>query len=364
MDAYDTLRNGTANGELEISGRHQGSAEAPFEQVAPRPSRSSKAVLAELYAPIQSHMLAVEDLLQREMQSPYEDVGPLLRHGVNLGGKRLRPAIHLLMAEALGRATEANVIIGVVLEMVHTATLIHDDVLDEATMRRHVLTINAKWNDHTSILLGDYLFSQSFRLAASLSSTRTCSWVGEAARRVCEGELRQVLLRDELSLDESTYFEIIRGKTAELLRVACSLAAGEADADDETIETLSSYGDQLGIAFQIADDYLDLWGDNRSVGKTLGTDLEQGKITLPIIRLLETATDDERRELIDALKGEPHRRAAVIGPMLRASDARDYTMQTAIGYKERAVEALTILPDSPARNCLQAIAEFSIRRSF
>ena len=192
----------------------------------------SSTLLTKMYGPILGHLSAVEECLNREMQSPHEDVSGLLQHGIQLGGKRLRPAIHLLMAESLGQVTESNVVIGAVLEMVHTATLIHDDVLDEAQTRRHVPTINANWNEHTSILLGDYLFAQSFRLAASLGSTRTCSWVGEAARLVCEGELRQVLTRNHLELDELTYYEMIQGKTAELCRVATSLAAAEAGACD------------------------------------------------------------------------------------------------------------------------------------
>ncbi|MEM0926412.1 MAG: polyprenyl synthetase family protein [Planctomycetota bacterium] len=365
MDTYETLRDGSQAMEVH---RDQNATECGTTRRAERPAdasrRNGQSLLADLYRPIQSPMIALERRLNREMQSPYEDVAPLLRHGVNLGGKRLRPAIHLLMADALGGATDANVTIGVVLEMVHTATLIHDDVLDDATERRHVPTVNAKWNSHTSILLGDYLFSQSFRLAASLDNTRTCSWVGEAARRVCEGELRQVLLRDELFLDEPTYIDLIRGKTAELCRVACSLAAGEAGTDSQVSESLSTYGDQLGVAFQIADDYLDLWGDDRSVGKTLGTDLQQGKMTLPVIRLLQTCSDPDRRRLVAVLRGDPDRRAAEVSAMLRHSDAKQYTMNTAIAYKDHAVKSLAVLPDSPAKRSLESIAQFSIRRSF
>lgn len=327
-------------------------------------SAKSNAFLQKLYAPILSELASVEECLHREMQSPYEDVSRLLRHGIQLGGKRLRPAIHLLMSKAIGSPTASNVVIGAVLEMVHTATLVHDDVLDEADTRRHVPTINAHWNNHTSILLGDYLFAQSFRLAASLGTTRTCSWVGEAARLVCEGELRQVLTRNHLDLDEETYYQIIQGKTAELCRVACSLAAAEAGCDDDQTDRLADYGNSLGIAFQIADDYLDLWGDDLTVGKTLGTDLEQGKITLPVIRLLEVSSESERDAIVEILQGPAEERVGQLLPRLESCDAKEYTANTAKRFTSQAIDALSDLPESEAKHCLHEIADFAIRRSF
>lgn len=330
-------------------------------------------VLQTLYGPIIDQLAEVEARIQQEMQSPYEDVAVLLRHGIQLGGKRLRPAIHLLMARALeqhgdlgqpNRDSGANVVIGVVLEMIHTATLVHDDVLDQAETRRHVPTINAQWDEHTSILLGDYLFAQSYRLAATLENTRTCRWVGEAARLVCQGELRQVLQRDQLELDRETYYEIIRGKTAELCRVACSLAAAEVGCDDEMIDQVAEYGDALGIAFQIADDYLDLWGQDDAVGKTLGTDLQQGKMTLPVIRLLETLSETDRNTVIGILQGPADERVEAILPWLNRSDAKAFTQQVANDFKEKALQALQPLVDSPAKASLIQIAEFSVQRPF
>ena len=332
-------------------------------RVAPNPSGFGPR-LHRLYRPIEGQLAEVEEMLRGEMQSPHEDVYALLRHGIQLGGKRLRPSIHLLVAEALGGATRTNCVIATVLEMVHTATLVHDDVLDNASTRRHVQTINSRWDNHTSILLGDYLFAQSFRLAATLQSTRTCRWVGEAARRVCQGELRQVLARDDLSMDQATYIQIIRGKTAELCRVACSLAAAEAGLDDDAIEQLATYGDCLGIAFQIADDYLDFWGDGSQVGKTLGTDIEQGKITLPVIRLLDTAEADQREQIISELRSDSVTRLDAVRHRLQASDAGQYTITVAESYKNRALQGLDGLPECKAKESLVEIAEFSIRRSF
>jgi octaprenyl-diphosphate synthase len=329
---------------------------------ATRPGRS--AIL--FYTPIASPLAAVERRLQSELQSRYESVSRLLRHGVQLGGKRLRPALALLAGAAIDpkRLSQNHEVLGVVLEMVHTATLIHDDVLDEATSRRHVPTINAGWGDHASILLGDYLFSQAFRLSASTGSTLACEWIGEAARRVCEGELRQVLARNQADIDQASYIEMIQGKTAELCSVACRLGAAFADATDEQITALSNYGDALGIAFQIADDYLDIWGDANEVGKTLGTDLEQGKWTLPILRLKETASPQVARRLDAALAAEPSARLRAVMPLLNASDAQEYTRQTAIRYRDVACQSLSCLPESAAKHSLIELATFAIDRTF
>src|SRR5262245_23345896 len=170
--------------------------------------------------------------------------------------------------------------------MIHTATLVHDDILDEADIRRHASTVNAEWGTEPAVLLGDYLFTHAFHLAASLESTRACRWIGSATNLVCEGEMQQVHHRGNFDLDEEGYFAIIRGKTAELTAVSCRLGAAYAGAPDATVAALERYGRDLGVAFQIADDVLDIWGDERTTGKSLGTDFEKQKLTLPLIRLL------------------------------------------------------------------------------
>ncbi len=342
--------------------------------IVPQPSRgdvgaplSSRAsAVHAIYEPIASPLVAVERRLQGELQSRYESISPLLRHGIQLGGKRLRPALLLLSAIAVGKKgiNSKHEILGAVLEMVHTATLIHDDVLDEASTRRHVATINAGWGDHASILLGDYLFSQAFRLSASTGSTLACEWIGEASRRVCEGELRQVLARNYADLDEASYIEMIRGKTAELFSVACRLGAQFAGASDSQAEALAIYGDSLGIAFQIADDYLDVWGDESTVGKTLGTDLCQGKWTLPVLRLLETAGPRGSLRLKAILQGDPSTRYEQLAPLLDSSDSKEYTRQVAIDYRNRALASIESLDESAAKHSLLDLASFAIDRTF
>lgn len=328
------------------------------------------AAMGLVYQPIAEELRSVDARLHLELQSRYEALQPVLQHGTQLGGKRLRPALLLLSGIACDPANRAanvdddHIVMATVVEMVHTATLIHDDVLDKASSRRHVPTINARWNDDTSILLGDYLFAQSFYLAATLPSTLACRWVGQAAQAVCEGELRQVLGRDWLDIDEETYLDMIRGKTAELTRVSCQLGAQLSGADDATVKAFGKYGNDLGIAFQIADDFLDLWGHDVEIGKTLGTDLQQGKITLPLIRLLRHENRAIAAKAIDALRAEPVERLDQIRPLLRKSDAAEYTREVADRYRRAAIASLQHLPPSEALHSLMMIADFSVDRRF
>lgn len=326
--------------------------------------RGAAELLSRMYAPIEAPMAEIEKRIAAELQSPYEAIGHLLRHGTQLGGKRMRPALILLSGQCIGETNDDHTILGTIIEMVHTATLIHDDVLDEAETRRHVPTVNAKWSNHTSILLGDYLFAQSFRLAASMASNQACQWIGEAARLVCEGELRQVLQRDALDIDEATYFDILRGKTAELCRVSCELGALHSGGTEAQVAALGRFGNAIGIAFQIADDYLDLWGNDDTVGKTLGTDIEQGKMTLPLIRMLETSNERTRKQIVSILRGPSEDRLPAIRPLLEASDAKDYTEAMAQKFRREAISALVDLEPTQAKESLLTLADFAVDRRF
>lgn len=353
-----------SNAETGENGRSQAIPEARVSAATAELDERSKQQIVSMYGIISEEMQQIERRFHAELQSPYESLVPVLRHGTQLGGKRLRPAMLLLSGTALGPLTPDHIILGTVVEMVHTATLIHDDVLDEAEMRRHSATVNAKWNNHTSILLGDYLFAQSFRLVATIGSIEACQWLGESSRLICEGEMRQILTRDVLDLDESTYLEMIQGKTAELCRVACRLGAKFSGGGDVDVDALADYGDSLGIAFQIADDYLDLWGSDQRVGKTLGTDIEQGKTTLPIIRMLCTARESERERIASLLLGPSEHRLKAIMPFLEQSDAKAYTRSIAEAYRSKAIESISHLADSQAKQALISLANFAVDRRF
>ena len=316
-----------------------------------------------LYAPIADELKQAENILQQELRSEYPYVDELVRHGFLLGGKRLRPALLLLAAKASGTVTDDHLVLAAVIEMIHTATLVHDDVLDEAEIRRHLATVNSRWDDEASILLGDFLFTHSFYLASSLESTLACRWIGRATNIVCEGELRQKGSRGNYEISEKDYFSIIQAKTAELCDCSCRLGAHYAGADTELVDRMATYGRYLGIAFQIIDDVLDLAGAEAQVGKSLGTDLDQQKPTLPIIRLLAETPESERPDLLDILTHDDaayrHRELAT---MLQSSGCLASTRETATEYTNQAAAQLDGLPPSDAADVLRALTVFVVSR--
>lgn len=318
--------------------------------------------LRELYTPVRDELAAVEDLLRVELTSDYPFVDLLAKHGFRLGGKRLRPALVLLSASALGNLRPEHVALAASVELIHTATLIHDDVLDEAEVRRHLDTVNARWNNEASVLLGDYLFSRSICLAASVDGEYACRAIAEAARIMCEGELRQVHNRGNYHLSEEDYLDIISEKTGALLACCCRLGAHYAGADDACCADLVGYGQQLGIAFQIADDLLDLTGEEQTAGKSLGTDLLKQKATLPIIRVLATVPEMERTSLMaDLAAGQPAW-SEELHDLFARHAALDYTRDKARQFTRKASDHLATLPPSPAKASLEGLCEFVISR--
>ena len=229
----------------------------------------------------------------------------MIRHGFRLGGKRLRPALLLLAGQAVGRSRDEHIMLAAVVEMIHTATLVHDDVLDEAAIRRHVDTVNARWNNETSVLLGDFLFTHAFYLASTLDSTYACRTIGRATNIVCDGELRQTITSGDVNLSEDDYLAIVEAKTAELCACAASWAPTTPAATKEPIARLAAFGRNLGIAFQIADDLLDLEGNESATGKSLGTDLAKRKMTLPLIHARDMLGPRERKTFLSALAADP-----------------------------------------------------------
>ncbi|MCE9608382.1 MAG: polyprenyl synthetase family protein [Planctomycetia bacterium] len=307
-------------------------------------------------------MQKVEELLRLQLRSADPYVDQLVKHGFRLGGKRLRPALLLLAGMACGSVTPAHITLAVVMEMIHTATLIHDDVLDEAALRRHLDTVNAKWGNKSGVLLGDFLFSHAFYLAATTDDAFACRLIGRSTNIVCEGEMRQINSRGRLELSEAEYIGIIDAKTAELCACCCRLGAHFAAATAEQEEALSHYGRNLGIAFQIVDDLLDLEGDEALTGKSLGTDLEQLKPTLPLIRLLSKLSPERREILEKQLLTAAGNRRALLEPWLQESDGLAYARLAAQRYASAAQNDLTSLPPGPQRDVLHRLAESVLRR--
>ena len=330
--------------------------QADLEQVQGAP------ILASLYAPVRQELDEVEEVFRQTLRSDRPFIDGLIKYGFRLGGKRLRPALVLLTAKASGSIDRNHVLVAAAVEMIHTATLIHDDVLDEATLRRHLDTVNARWDNETSVLLGDYLLTQSLCLASSLDDPFACRSIGEASRAMCEGELCQIESRGDYALAESQYFEIIRGKTAALIACCCRLGAHYAGADAAVEHALDQYGLHLGIAFQIVDDLLDVLGDEAKVGKSLGTDLLKQKSTLPLIRLLDQSTPAQRAELLARLSGEENHRSEFLRGRWGGSDAIPYTRAKAVESTRLACGYLDALPPSPARDSLRDLTEFVVNR--
>jgi octaprenyl-diphosphate synthase len=328
------------------------------------PARSSAiGTLQAIYAPVAAELAQVEALLQSELKSEHPYVDELVGYGCLLGGKRLRPALLLLAAKAVGSpVTQEHLTLATVVEMIHTATLVHDDVLDEALMRRHLATVNARWDNEASVLLGDFLFTHAFYLASTLDSVLGCRLIGRATNIVCEGELRQKGSRGNFALTETEYLGIIEAKTAELTAVSCRLGALFAGAAEDIVEQLDGFGRDLGIAFQIADDLLDVQGEESSTGKSLGTDLAKQKPTLPIIRAMQLASAKDRQALVELLSGESCR-PRDLATYLERYDAIAYSQGRAADYASRAKERLAGLPGSPARDVLAAMTEFVIHRA-
>jgi octaprenyl-diphosphate synthase len=318
--------------------------------------------LRSLYAPVAAELEAVEGLLRQELSSENPFVDRLAQHGFRLGGKRLRPALVLLSAQACGGIRPEHLTLAAMVEVIHTATLVHDDVLDEATIRRHLDTVNARWSNEVSILLGDYLLARAICLASSLDDNFACRAISESARHMCEGELRQIESRGNYNLGETGYFEIIAGKTAALTACCCGLGAHYAGAELPVCEALGRYGNALGVAFQIADDVLDMVGEEATAGKSLGTDLLKQKATLPLIRLLETVTPAERVELTTALSQSGNHHRDVLRTWFERHDAISYARERAREITRQACGELAVLPDTVARRALTELAGFVVDR--
>ena len=294
--------------------------------------------------------------------SPYKSpFGLLIQHLKHYRGKRLRPALLLLTAKACGKLTAAHHTLAAAVEMIHTATLVHDDVLDEAEMRRHVPTVNSGWGNKVSILLGDMLFTNAFHLTSTVDG-RACQIIGEATNRVCAGELRQVTERGNLSLSEADYFAVIDGKTAALTECCGRLGALYAGVGEEVAGRLASFGRNLGLAFQIADDLLDLVGSEEAAGKTLGTDLEQQKLTLPVIHCLHRLPAGEAESLRHAIRAGEVGLGARVLAALEKTQSLGYARRKADEFARAARHDLECLPRSEYRAILDAMTEWSVRR--
>lgn len=324
------------------------------------------AQLEEIYAAIQDPLAEVESALRHELDCPEPFVKTLIEQSRLFGGKRVRPALLLLSSRLRGQTRPHHVAYAAVVEMLHHATLMHDDVLDGAEVRRHQPTLNARWGNEGAVLLGDFIFARAFMLCARVDKLEANLLLSQTAQDMCVGELSQIAARRRFDLTEDDYFRIIRMKTASLFSAATRLGAlGNASRPGDA-ERLAEYGMNFGMAFQIVDDYLDLVGSEDEMGKSLGTDLAKGKYTLPILALLPRMPERPRRDLCEYLAspdGVPGKQEE-IRKLIKQYEADAYTLGRADAFARRAAEIAHGLDVAGDRNPLAELAEFALARRF
>jgi len=328
-----------------------------------RQAMSGTSVLKEILRPVTTDLEAVTKVFEEILRPPTEQVRVMVEHVKRFKGKMLRPALTMFAGRIYGEIGEEQHKLGAVVELIHVATLVHDDVLDSADMRRGLETVSSKWDNESAVLLGDYLFATAFALSANLEdrlASRYLSWVSGV---VCQGEIAQVVERGNLDLTEETYLDIIEKKTAYLFAAAARVGAEYAGAPEAGVKALTDYGMKMGTAFQIIDDCLDLEGEEDRVGKTLGTDAGQGKVTLPVLQYLRSAPEADVGRMREMLgSGDPNVRHEIRRELV-GQGALEYAQGRARGFATEALRCLDLVPDTPPRSSLASIAEFTIARN-
>ncbi len=298
---------------------------------------------------------------ERQLASDLPPVNTLCRHVERYRGKMLRPTMVFLCGQAFGPVGERHVIVAATCEMIHMATLVHDDVLDEAEVRRKGHTVNHLRGNEVAVMLGDYLISNAFHLCSRAGDPALNLRLGEVTNTLCEGELVQLSHREDLSLDERTYFEIVRRKTAVLIGACCELGAQLSGAPADAVAALRRFGEGIGVAFQIQDDLLDLEGRQDVVGKSLGRDLEKGKLTLPVIIHLAQASGEVRERTIEAIRA---RDGVALLAELTASGSLAAARSRAVELVAAARTELRHVPAGLSRDALDAAAMAIVHRDF
>lgn len=312
-----------------------------------------------------SEMESVNALIRERMASQYAPRIPeVAAHLIEAGGKRLRPLLTLATARLCGYSGSHHIHLAATVEFIHTATLLHDDVVDESKQRRGRPTANLLWDNKSSVLVGDYLLARAFQLMTDTGVMRILKILSNASATISEGEVLQLTAAQDLDTDEHTYLQIIRGKTAALFSAATEVGAVIANAPEDHIRALFDYGDALGIAFQIADDLLDYGGKTATIGKNSGDDFRECKLTLPVIKAVAAANTDERAFWVRTIgKGDQEEKdLAHAMDILQHRGAMEAARQDALKWAERARTSLHILPDHEIRTILNDLADFVVAR--
>lgn len=328
--------------------------------------RGKKPSLEALTALVADDLTAVNELIVRRMHSPVALIPQLAGHIVAAGGKRLRPVLTLAASRMCGYSGRRHVALATCVEFIHTATLLHDDVVDRSELRRGLASANAVWGNKTSVLVGDFLFARSFELMVEDGSLQVLAILSHASSVIAEGEVAQLITANDTETSESAYMEVIKAKTAQLFAAACQIGAVVANRPKVEQEALESYGMNLGIAFQLIDDVLDYSARQATLGKTVGDDFAEGKITLPVILAFRRGTEAEgafwRRTVGELDQNEGDLEKAI--DLMKRYGSLDDTVERARHYGAIARDALEIFDDSPEKMALLDLIDFSIQRAY
>jgi octaprenyl-diphosphate synthase len=311
----------------------------------------------------QDEMDRVERVIDENLHSDVILIPQVGKYVIRSGGKRIRPMLTVLSSQLCGYHGPGHIVMAAVIELIHTATLLHDDVIDHAALRRGERSVNSLWSNETSILVGDFFFTRAFSMMVELRSFFILEFMSKTCRRLAEGEILELARSGDTNISEEDYIAIIRDKTAVLISAACRLGAilGEAT---EWEEHLSTYGMNLGMAFQMVDDLLDYEAEEAQLGKTIGKDLQEGKITLPMIRALHGCSDSERKRIVEAIRSRAEDASSLpeIREIIRKYDGLEYTHSLANRYVETAKMSLESMPTGPDKTALLALADFVATR--
>lgn len=320
-------------------------------------------LLSSIRAPVLEDLKAVDVLIHQELASEVPLIEEIGHYLIESGGKRLRPLLVLLAARACGYTGTKHVMLATVIEFIHTATLLHDDVVDASTLRRGRNTANTLWGNEASVLVGDFLYSRAFQLMVKIQCPRVMEVMANTTNLIAEGEVLQLIYAREKTYSETAYFGVIRRKTAVLFSAGAELAAALSNQPQPS-NSMAQFGLNLGMAFQLIDDVLDYVGVENHMGKNLGDDLQTGKITLPMIYLLQHADAKEKLELLEMLREKNAETFEKLLHLFEKTDAFVYTKKMAKEYASQAEALLDTLPQSPYQQALVELVRFSVERNF
>nr|WP_016834237.1 octaprenyl diphosphate synthase [Herbaspirillum lusitanum] len=305
----------------------------------------------------------VNTVIRRQLYSEVPLVNQVSEYIISAGGKRIRPVLVLLIANAYAYKGTAHHSLAAVIEFIHTATLLHDDVVDESSLRRGKETANALFGNAASVLVGDFLYSRAFQMMVTVGNARVMQIVADATNVIAEGEVLQLLNMHNPDVNEEDYLRVIRSKTAKLFEAAAQLGALISGADEAGIEAAGEYGRSLGTAFQLIDDVLDYSGNAAEIGKNVGDDLREGKPTLPLIYLMENGSPEQRELVRSCIENGDEQHFDQILAAITSSGALDYTRREAQKAAQRAADAVQSLPDSKYKNSLLELSTFAVDRN-